>query len=399
MDCYFLLDEVLNTPHAPLTIKTNTFMQDKATKSIDNLLAHFDDFSYKNFFNINRVDLLDKDKPKFIFNFMHMPSEHTPHVTPLAKKLLTKNKNVYLMIFSVLEYHLDVKQLINECKKNSLPLQKIIVVCSNIELHGKSFEGIKFICINFWESYSRFHHQILPEISYATPENFKKDILLARKVFLNFNRNIKPHRIWWYYCMIRQNVIDKGHVSYHLPNLNNKEYYQVSRSTNTTKRIPPDLEQDFLYALVREMPPRTLDPILRTNIINYKLSSNPFFRDSVVSIITESDASVNFITEKTYKSIVNLHPFFIIGNPDQHSLLRARGYHTFEELFQLERVTNYEEGVSLCNWIQNTEIENLKRTVATQYIDKLIYNQQLFFERQISWKTIEKELIKTANEK
>jgi len=303
------------------------------------------------------------------------------------------------MIFSVLEYHLDVKQLINECKKNSLPLQKIIVVCSNIELHGKSFEGIKFICINFWESYSRFHHQILPEISYATPENFKKDILLARKVFLNFNRNIKPHRIWWYYCMIRQKVIDKGHVSYHLPNLNNKEYYQVSRSTNTTKRIPPDLEQDFLYALVREMPPRTLDPILRTNIINYKLSSNPFFRDSVVSIITESDASVNFITEKTYKSIVNLHPFFIIGNPDQHSLLRARGYHTFEELFQLERVTNYEEGVSLCNWIQNTEIENLKRTVATQYIDKLIYNQQLFFERQISWKTIEKELIKTANEK
>jgi len=199
--------------------------------------------------------------------------------------------------------------------------------------------------------------------------------------------------------MIRQKVIDKGHVSYHLPNLNNKEYYQVSRSTNTTKRIPPDLEQDFLYALVREMPPRTLDPILRTNIINYKLSSNPFFRDSVVSIITESDASVNFITEKTYKSIVNLHPFFIIGNPDQHSLLRARGYHTFEELFQLERVTNYEEGVSLCNWIQNTEIENLKRTVATQYIDKLIYNQQLFFERQISWKTIEKELIKTANEK
>ena len=90
---------------------------------------------------------------------------------------------------------------------------------------------------------------------------------------------------------------------------------------------------------------------------------------------------------------MNLHPFFIVGNPDQHTLLRARGYHTFEGLFGVDQITNYAEASKMWKHIGSKNIDVLKQNIKKKYLDKLIHNQQLFLSRKISWNDITDNLI------
>jgi hypothetical protein len=114
-------------------------------------------------------------------------------------------------------------------------------------------------------------------------------------------------------------------------------------------------------------------------------------------VITESDSTKNFITEKTYKAIMNLHPFFIIGNPEQHSLLRARGYETFEDLFGVDCVVDYTQAMQMWKHINNTDIDILKRQIKEKYIDKLLHNQRLFLSRKVSWNKIVENIIEITH--
>ena len=150
-------------------------------------------------------------------------------------------------------------------------------------------------------------------------------------------------------------------------------------------------------ALVREMYNRKLDVLNKVEVINYGNSIKSYYNDSILSVITESDSHKNFITEKTYKAIMNLHPFFIIGNPEQHSLLRARGYETFEELFGVSVVSDYTQAMKLWHNIKNTRIDLLKTKIKNEYFDKLIHNQKLFLSRKISWNTIVDSIVELVN--
>jgi hypothetical protein len=94
---------------------------------------------------------------------------------------------------------------------------------------------------------------------------------------------------------------------------------------------------------------------------------------------------------------MNLHPFFIIGNPEQHSLLRARGYETFEELFGVSVVSDYTQAMKLWHNIKNTRIDLLKTKIKNEYFDKLIHNQKLFLSRKISWNTIVDSIVELVN--
>jgi hypothetical protein len=140
------------------------------------------------------------------------------------------------------------------------------------------------------------------------------------------------------------------------------------------------------------MYPRKLDRLETEAIINYNGGIENYYKDSLLSFVTESDATKNFITEKTYKAIVNLHPFFIIGNPEQHLLLRQRGYHTFEELFGADSVTDYNSAVKMLTHVKSYELNRLKKIVEKNYFDKLVHNQRNFFTRKVTWTSIVKEI-------
>jgi hypothetical protein len=389
----FFIDNVLNDPHGPLYIEKNK--QRNGTWSVENMLGHFQDFPIDNLYNLKHIDLFQKDDIKYLITFAHMPETNVPYLSREAINLLCERKNLFLIIVSPLEYIIKPRELYLGLSKKTIPLEKVIVLCSNFEAHNKTYEGIKYLCINFWESYSRKHLKVLPGASIILPEHRRNSLDHANKKFICLNRNIKPHRIWFYYSIMKTEILKQGHVSYHLPSIDRFEYEKVSMHDWVLKRIPQELHGDYMRTVRRKMHERTLDVLDTRNVINYTDTTAAFYHDSLVSFVTESETNTNFITEKTYKAIANLHPFFIVGNPDQHTILRARGYHTFEELFGVNQITNYREAHECLEKLKSIDLQVLKDTIKEKYFDKLVHNQQNLLNRKISWQTIVDEIEKS----
>ena len=104
----------------------------------------------------------------------------------------------------------------------------------------------------------------------------------------------------------------------------------------------------------------------------------------------------NFVTEKTYKAIYHMHPFFIVGIPEQHKLLRDRGYYTFEDFFGVDEVTDYSQAVDLLAKIKKTGVNEYKHKVKKVF-DKLEHNMYNFVNREVSWLDFERDLRKAIN--
>lgn len=393
---YFFLEAVRDWPHDSISVQKGRKSSVNESWPIENLIGHFSEFSYDNFFNISKIDLVETQAYKFILNFIHMPMRVDFACSNTSIKYLNNDPRCFLILFTCHEYHISPEDLSNYVVGCGIPCDKVIVLCSNLEAHNQIINGIKYICVNFWESYSKLHHRLLPNVPIADPKMIGNNIKNATKKFLCLNRNIKPHRIWFYYALIKTEMLEQGHVSYHLPKINAQEYAQVSNGPWTLKRIPPELHDDYKQTNVRKMYPRMLDRLDTVSVINYGAGPSQYYSDTLLSFVTESDPIKNFVTEKTYKAIANLHPFFIIGNPDQHALLRQRGYHTFEDLFGSEGVTNYVEAVAMLEYIKSRDIDKLRKTIEKNYIGKLIHNQRNFFSRKIRWTDIVNEIINAA---
>jgi hypothetical protein len=396
---YFLLDNVRDWPHSGLVVQKGQNTKTEHTIPVDNLLSHFSEFSYTNFYNSNKDYMLEPHAYKFILNFIHMPQSTEFSITQQSVQMLRENPKAYLILMSCHEYVITPEQLAKTLERYKIPVNKTIVLCSNLEAHGKFINGVYYICINFWESFSKYHHKFLPNVPVANINKKIKQIKSANKKFICLNRNVKPHRIWFYYALIKQNMLDQGHVSYHLPKIQPNDYKTFTTSHHVLKRIPAALHEDFKITNMRKMYPRMLDKLNTEAVINYGSSIEEYYQDSLLSFVTESDSTKNFITEKTYKAIANLHPFFIIGNPAQHALLRNRGYHTFEHLFGSDGVMDYEQATAMLQHVNSYEMSVLKRTLERNYFDKLVHNYQNFFNRNITWKSIVEEIFNAIEKK
>lgn len=395
---YFFLEAVRDWPHDSISVQKGHRPNARESWSVENILGHFSEFSYTNFFNLTKIDFVESNAYKFILNFIHMPMRVDFACSEKSVYWLNNDPKCFLVLISCHEYAISPEELSAYVSSCGIPCNKVIVLCSNIEAHNQVLNGIRYICINFWESFTKFHHQLLPNVPIADPRNLRKNIKSADKKFLCLNRNIKPHRIWFYYALVKKEMLDEGYVSYHLPKINSQEYAAIANGPWTLKRIPTELHDDFKQINARKMYARMLDRLDSDAVINYGAGPAQYYSKSLYSIITESDPVKNFITEKTFKAIANLHPFFIVGNPDQHVILRQRGYYTFEDLFETTGVTNYLEATELLENIKSKTLDELKRTIEKNYIDKLIHNQRNFFSRKIRWTDIVNEIINAAKQ-
>lgn len=115
------------------------------------------------------------------------------------------------------------------------------------------------------------------------------------------------------------------------------------------------------------------------------------YKDTSFSIISETYydwGRTPTITEKTYRTIVNKHPFIISGAPGTLDELESYGYKTFKEYFLLDhdKITNEKERLQAV--IKNTMYfhQNLNKNIEQIKID-VEYNYKLFIsltENEIS---------------
>jgi hypothetical protein len=119
-----------------------------------------------------------------------------------------------------------------------------------------------------------------------------------------------------------------------------------------------------------------------------------YYRQSYCSLVTETQIDEHvqnmlFISEKTYKSFHNFHPFIIVGSHGILNYLRNKGYETFSELFD-ETYDTYEEPAKRINTVlleiqkfcskSKKELDNIYQS--EYFRDKLIHNWKNFIERK-----------------
>jgi hypothetical protein len=122
------------------------------------------------------------------------------------------------------------------------------------------------------------------------------------------------------------------------------------------------------------------------------------FGNTVLSVISEgypTDDTLDsrFITEKTYRAIINKHPLIISGTPDMIDFMKSKGVKTFEEyVLHKEYYWEPDEDKRLSLIVENTEyfLKNFKKHEDAIRAD-IEHNYELFFKIvEENYKTLEK---------
>jgi hypothetical protein len=157
-------------------------------------------------------------------------------------------------------------------------------------------------------------------------QNYKKDSLVSyrpNKLFLCYNRIIRPHRILMLGLLKRASILEQGLVSLGMCN-----HIQLSKINRALNEILTTEEIQFISTLSGTSPdnrPLTLDDNPACNIVK------EHYEDTFVSLVNETLTETVFFSEKIFKPILMGHPFILIGGKGSLKKLKEMGFKTFDK--------------------------------------------------------------------
>jgi len=207
-------------------------------------------------------------------------------------------------------------------EKYKLHSNSIRFVIANYKLKNK----LPFVYFPDDEVYYRYL-QVLENkyVKRVNPEERKKK-------FTCLIRADKQWRRIYANYLLQLNVTEQGYFSY------TGYKYQTSYVglDNLDEWIGYDdtLVQDLLSFSMKM--PFKCDALSDEQHNNHKLINHEYFTEAYFNYVVEThfDNDTIFLTEKTFKPILNLQPFIVIGNPGSLQLLKDLGYRTFSEVIK-----------------------------------------------------------------
>lgn len=356
----------------------------------------YDDFNANTIVKNDIVHLLPKNSIKLFYNFCHFPEKFTEiWIDKESINTINQDPNSYLWLFSPHESWIEpytIQNLLDKLSKHNIPFNKVIFTNGNSQIDGKILNGIKCISILDWHEAS-FRWQFLKfdDISYLSPHERKESFNDISKKCICLNRNLKKHRVWTYQNLLDTELFNDSYISYHLPTIAAEEGYSAEQFkawiANECKFFNKKILKDK-----RLYQSKKLDDLGKFEI-NNQTSIKRFYKDSLISLVTESHSEYPFVTEKTFKSILHCQPFIIVGT-GYNSELKNRGYETFEDLFNLDEIKNTSD---LCIFIQTMNCNNLstlKNKIINEHWHKIVHNWNHFLNRKISFRNFEQKILK-----
>jgi hypothetical protein len=185
--------------------------------------------------------------------------------------------------------------------------------------------------------------------------------------------------------LAQENLLEKNLIS--LVTTKNCKYYSLNQCISILENHGIDTEQVCQFA--NNFQPILLDIGIPTNDFSDRevteVTTQWHYTESFFSIVSETTLTNRFITEKTYKPILNMHPFIFIGPAKILELLKSRGFCTFGEMFD-ERYDNELNHAHRVDMVLN-EVEKFcrlsvgkKLSLYKQVIPKIIYNREHFIK-------------------
>lgn len=185
----------------------------------------------------------------------------------------------------------------------------IVHGCFKSLYHTEYYQSIGFPIENvvFWGTHF-FNHMLMhmKHTEDSNPYNYQHKEFKHK--FISLNNRSHIHRCTFIEEIAKQNLIDKGIVTWiaHL-NENNEYPYQYF---DGNKRL---LNDDFI------------------NHLNSFLLPNEY-HESLFEIVTESTPDIKFLTEKTVRNLLLKKPFVILGSMHIHHILMDLGFKLYDEV-------------------------------------------------------------------
>ena len=152
------------------------------------------------------------------------------------------------------------------------------------------------------------------------PDNFDYTLHKDHKSYMCLNRKPHNHRIQLMEKLFENNLIDKGFTS-----LGTFEDWQNRSKFDT---LPIVLDVDKEYTLGNEI---SGDVGIPNDILS--LGNNSLWCKHFLNVVTETVIHSDvFVSEKTYKPILGLRPFVILGDDRIYDILHDYGIDTFDDL-------------------------------------------------------------------
>jgi len=208
------------------------------------------------------------------------------------------------------------------------------------------YDGPHFF--DFWARFTK-DHMAVPSDSELL------DYQLINKPFLSYNRKPHEHRLELWEQFVANGITNKGIVT-----------------------------MDDIKQLDKDITPKEWAPPGGSSIVNdiASLGRTDLWCSSFLNIVTETWFDINrayFVSEKIYKPIVGLRPFFVYAEDLGLRWLHARGFKTFEEDFK----DIYPDTITKDNLVSFLKILSEQPTsyLHQKYVtfqNKILYNRDRF---------------------
>ena len=288
--------------------------------------------------------------------FYHFPLSTLMSVDEIDR---VKKREVVIVVCNYSEaYHSIVdgiyKYLIIE---NNIPPEQVLLLSNSPDIvteinhisNKYNIEPIKAEWLNTYEwdgtVYTNFKPHQIPNTALVTLHRTSYS-----KKFLSFNGQPRAHRIIFMGLMCAYDLIPLGHISYNcyvfgnqIENLpSSEDYYHnpmllLTQNNSEVTHILTE-NKDKICKLQSMFLDTTIDD--QKSMGSLHDTCKNYYEDTYFSIVTEtlcmkgesSDGESGFgriLSEKTFKAIINRHPFIMLGVAKSLQLLKDLGYKTF----------------------------------------------------------------------
>jgi hypothetical protein len=221
------------------------------------------------------------------------------------------------------------------------------------------------------------------------------------KKFLSFNGLPREHRTAVVSLLKINNLLEYGYVSFTVRTHDGVTltYDGLLNCFYTENHITSIFKEN--ESLISNIEPMYLDTTKENHHLAHPLgitdSHMPLYQDTYFSLITETAAYQRYsddgftgagriLSEKTFKAIINCHPFILVAMPGALELLKSLGYKTFSPWINEDYDTEANDATRTLMIIEEVKkLCNLSTTELTEFLafakPIVEYNYQLLLEK------------------
>lgn len=253
---------------------------------------------------------------------------------------LIRHKNGYLLLTSKHESFVenaDFDTIHDYFSAHNVPLNKIIYAtnCFNCKERYNDYCAAANVTTKINCEYLNLY--ILDQCNLANRRDFIRylpNIKNKKKLFLNWNRRIKSHRILFLLYSIRYNFLDSSYISFSKLHLNQSNWIRDALSLSAQFGL--GFTTSELTDIYNQLPlVLDSDNFDRFPVEDDMFSTVDWYDRTFISIVSETNFENNIIhmTEKTIKPILFKQPFIIVGPSNTLSSLKQLGFKTFDNFW------------------------------------------------------------------